>query len=173
MSIVTLKKKSRALHTSHSTPDGFSLNGRVRLMGIGEHLGRSVTRTPFAGIGPKGHGGGARCRVGGMHARATKCGGGPFHDVVSNSGSCHTPQTRIKKSSMTTSGMLAVRYCPLYYECPGTPLNQLPNEVAQHLHAAQVIDCPQVGPQKDRPCTVTKSLGPSTEKRLARILCFQ
>lgn len=58
MSIVTLKRKSEARYFPHSVNGvGFSLNGTTRFLGIGASLGRSVTRTPFRGTAPVGHGG--------------------------------------------------------------------------------------------------------------------
>jgi len=60
MSIATLKKKTQARYFPHSVPGkGFSLYGAARLKGPGEvSLGSSVTRTPFRGAFPVGHGGG-------------------------------------------------------------------------------------------------------------------
>ena len=59
MSIVTLKRKTEAQYfKQHSVKGvGFSLNGTTRFLGIGATLGRSVTRTPFRGTVPIGHGG--------------------------------------------------------------------------------------------------------------------
>lgn len=58
MSIVTLKRKTEARYFPHSVNGvGFSLNGTTRFLGVGESLGRSVTRTPFKGTAPVGHGG--------------------------------------------------------------------------------------------------------------------
>ena len=74
MSIVTLKRKTEARYFPHSVNGvGFSLNGTTRFLGVGESLGRSVTRTPFKGTAPVGHGGGAKCRVLGILGRASRC----------------------------------------------------------------------------------------------------
>ena len=61
MSIVALKRKSRGHKATISGigSQGFSLNGGYRNHGsVGPtNLGRSVTRTPFRGPEPMGHGG--------------------------------------------------------------------------------------------------------------------
>ena len=91
--------------------DGFSLNGRTRFTsGIGANLGKSVTRTPFRGTEPMGHGGGERCRVGGWRARVNHCDGPQYPRIVSNSGSCCVQQTLVKVSVKTTTGMLQDRF---------------------------------------------------------------
>ena len=109
MSQVAMKNKAFAMHSSHSRgKEGFSLNGRTRFKGPGQvSLGDSVTRTPFKGTEPKGHGGGSSCRVGGRWAR--QCGSGKYPRIVSNSGAC-TPQTLVKTSTMNTKGMLEEKF---------------------------------------------------------------
>jgi hypothetical protein len=84
-----------------STPQvvstGFSLNGGHRNIGrVGQtNLGRSVTRTPFRGNAPVGHGGT----------------NGSYVVAISNSGACATNRAdMIKPSSLNTKGMLAKRY---------------------------------------------------------------
>ena len=112
MSIVALKNKASALWGSHSQgAEGFSLNGKTRFTsGVGANLGKSVTRTPFRGIEPKGHGGGPRCRLGGLHARVNHCNGPAYPRFVSNSGTCFTRQYLVKPSVMNMSGMIQCRY---------------------------------------------------------------
>lgn len=120
MSIATLKKKAQTLYSTGNNFNtvsvrgvGFSLNGARRIVGVvGQtNLAKSVTRTPFRGNEPVGHGGGARCRVGGWRARVAKCAGtGEYPVNVCNSGSCATPQTLTKRSVVSTKGMLEVRY---------------------------------------------------------------
>lgn len=111
MSIMALKRKSAALHNkNHSVgPDGFSLNGKCRFQGPGHVvLSKDVTRTPFKGNLPKGHGGGARCRVKGIRGRS--CGSsGQYVVDIHNSGFFGTPQTLVKPSVKNTAGMLAIR----------------------------------------------------------------
>ena len=82
---------------THVISTGFSLNGGHRNVGrVGQtNLGRSVTRTPFRGNAPMGHGGT----------------NGKYPVVVSNSGSCCTNKSDyIKPSSLNTKGMLARKY---------------------------------------------------------------
>ena len=114
MSIATLKKKSQTLYSNTVSVRGagFSLNGVRRIVGVvGQtNLAKSVTRTPFRGNDPVGHGGGSRCRVSGWRARATKCAGTDYPVIISNSGSFASPQTLIKRSVMNTKGMLQERY---------------------------------------------------------------
>jgi len=116
MSLATLKKKSKTIYgnsisSSTISTNGFYLNGNKRVIGSVNttNLGKSVTRTPFKGTEPVGHGGGSRCRVSGRAAR--KCGGGSkYLKAVSNSGSSCTTQTLIKPSSKNQKGLIATKY---------------------------------------------------------------
>ena len=104
MSIATLKAKSNAMYSVHSDKSGFSLNGVLRQPV--SNLGRSVTRTPFRGPAPMGHGMGSRCRVGGWRARI--CGG--KYPLNIRRSSLGTPQTLVKQSVMNQKGMIETRY---------------------------------------------------------------
>jgi hypothetical protein len=116
MSIATLKKKSRALHSTGnnfntvSVPGvGFTLSGVVRTFGPGHViLQKPYTRTPFKGTEPVGHGGGSRCRVSGWRARAT--GNHNYPRIISNSGAFYLNENEVRRSTMTTSGMIQKRY---------------------------------------------------------------
>jgi len=112
MSIVALKNKARAMWDPHSRgKDGFSLNGKSRFTsGVGVNLAKSVTRTPFRGTEPMGHGGGPRCRVAGIEARVNHCNGPQYPRFVANSGACSTLQYLVKPSVMNTSGMIQTRF---------------------------------------------------------------
>lgn len=119
MSIATLKKKSNTLYstginfnTVSVNKVGFSLNGISRPVGVvgPTNLAKSVTRTPFRGTTPVGYGGGSSCRVSGWRARKNKCTGLEYPIVISNSGSCQTPQTLVKPSTMNTKGMIEMKY---------------------------------------------------------------
>lgn len=82
---------------THVISSGFSINGGYRNQGgIGQtNLGRSVTRTPFRGNTPMGHGGS----------------NGKYSIVVSNSGINSSNQSDIiKPSTLNTAGMLARKY---------------------------------------------------------------
>ena len=107
MSIVALKRKSLTQYgPNHYNAKGqFSLNGVYRQPP--NNLGRTVTRTPFIGPYPVGHGQGSSKRVSGWRARAT---GNSYPVIVSNSGSCLIPQTEIKRSTMNNAGMIETRY---------------------------------------------------------------
>jgi hypothetical protein len=103
MSIATLKRKTlrggnpRADPISGIGAKGFSLNGGYRNIGaVGQfRMVSNVTRTPFRGTQPMGHGGF----------------GGEYYDVPSNSGSCCTNDDAIiKHSSLNTAGLLDEKY---------------------------------------------------------------
>ena len=112
MSIATLKKKTEARYFPHSVPNvGFSLNGVTRFLGAGDtSLGRSVTRTPFRGSVPMGHGGGGRCRVSGVKGRASRCDSNDEYPInIIRSGE-QVPQTLVKKSTMSYVPYWDLRY---------------------------------------------------------------
>ncbi len=103
MSIATLKRKTirggnpRADPISGIGAKGFSLNGGYRNIGaVGQfRMVSNVTRTPFRGTQPMGHGGF----------------NGEYYKVPSNSGSCCTNDDAIiKHSSLTTAGLIDEKY---------------------------------------------------------------
>ena len=103
MSIATLKRKTMRGGNPRLDPvsgigaKGFSLNGGYRNIGaVGQfRMVSNVTRTPFRGTQPMGHGGF----------------GGEYYDVPSNSGSCCTNDDAIiKHSSLNTAGLLDEKY---------------------------------------------------------------
>ena len=106
MSIATLKKKSHTLYgKSHVNKDGqFSVVGVQRQLPMS--LGRSVTRTPFRGAYPMGHGQGSRCRVSGWRAR--EC--GSSYPMIIHRSQELTVQTLVKKSTMNMNGYLESAY---------------------------------------------------------------
>jgi len=142
MSQVAMKNKAFAMHTSHSRgKDGFSLNGRSRFKGPGQ-VSLGVTRTPFRGNEPMGHGGGASCRVGGRAARA--CGAGKYPRIISNSGKAYTPQTLVHDSTMNTAGMLQKRYMGILHGTyPNTWVKSMVSEDGVKKAASEPILCPQ------------------------------
>ena len=95
MSIVTLKKKSKRWQVPISGQGefGFALNGTLRNYGsVGQtNLAKSVTRTPFRGNQPVGHGG---C-----------C--GKYNVNISNSGNCSSNDNKVVKRSVSnTNGLI-------------------------------------------------------------------
>lgn len=108
MSNATLKAKSYTLYgKSHSKgPDGFSLNGKLRLPTIRENLGRRYYRTQFRGPLPMGRGEGTMGRVLGWRGRVF----GQSYPYVIQRACCNTPQTLVKRSVMNQLGMLEERY---------------------------------------------------------------
>jgi len=103
MSIATLKRKTMGGGNPRLDPisgvgaKGFSLNGGHRNIGaVGQfRMVSNVTRTPFRGIQPMGHGGF----------------NGEYYKKPSNSGSCcANDDSIIKPSSLTTEGLIDVKY---------------------------------------------------------------
>lgn len=103
MSIATLKRKTvrggnpRLDPVSGIGAKGFSLNGGYRnIGGVGQfRMVSNVTRTPFRGTQPMGHGGF----------------NGEYYDTPSNSGDCCTNDNSIiKDSTLTTAGMIDQKY---------------------------------------------------------------
>ena len=144
MSQVAMKNKAFAMHTSHSRgKDGFSLNGRTRFKGPGQvSLGESVTRTPFRGTEPMGHGGGTSCRVGGRWAR--ECGSGKYPRIISNSGFPCTPQILVKPSSMNTKGMIEERFKGILHGTyPKTWVKSMVEDDVVREKSAQPFLCPE------------------------------
>lgn len=103
MSIATLKRKTMRGGNPRLDPvsgigaKGFSLNGGYRNIGaVGQfRMVSNVTRTPFRGTQPMGHGGF----------------NGEYYDVPSNSGAAITnDDSIIKHSSLTTAGLIDEKY---------------------------------------------------------------
>ena len=103
MSIATLKLKTirggnpRLDPVSGIGANGFSLSGGYRNIGVvGQfRMVSNVTRTPFRGTQPMGHGGN----------------GNSYYNVPCNSGNCCTNDDAIiKRSSLNTAGMLDEKY---------------------------------------------------------------
>jgi hypothetical protein len=103
MSIATLKRKTMRGGNPRLDPvsgigaTGFSLNGGYRNIGaVGQfRMVSNVTRTPFRGTQPMGHGGF----------------NGEYYNHPLNSGSCHTnEESIIKHSSKNTAGLIDDKY---------------------------------------------------------------
>lgn len=101
MSLATLKKKTAAKYNNSSvnTKHGFSLNGGYRNQGyVGQtSLSRYLPRTPMRGNTPRGHGG---C-----------CGTYRVSSIIQSGVTSTEDPSIIKKSVITTKGMLDVRFC--------------------------------------------------------------
>jgi hypothetical protein len=142
MSIATMKIKSQTMYgKTHSTSKGFSLNGELRQPSLGENLGRSVTRTPFRGPAPMGHGCGSKCRVGGWRARIC----GSSYPIKIHRSSLGTPQTTIKKSTMNMNGFIESRYTGILHGVyPNTHVYKVDKESGGHamLLGRSATSCP-------------------------------
>lgn len=151
MSLATLKKKSKTIHgtsisSSTVSSNGFYLNGIKRPVGsVGiTNLAKSVTRTPFKGSEPMGHGGGSRRRVSGRLAR--KCGSGTYEVSIANSGSCITPQTEIKLSTKNQNGLIHTKYKWMFSKYPNYWVHNLnsvvdASEYTDKLKSQAISNC--------------------------------
>lgn len=108
MSIVTLKRKSNAIH-SNVSKHGFYLNGILR--NPPPTLIRTPNRTSMKGMDPHGYGTGSNCRVTGIYGRSCKKN---YVVVIHRTDDC-TLQTEVKKSTMNTHGQLSTRFRGLFY----------------------------------------------------------
>jgi len=108
MSIVTLKRKSNAIH-SNVSKHGFYLNGKLR--NPPPTLIRTPVRTSMKGTAPHGYGTGSNCRVTGIYGRSCK----HSYNVVIRTTDCCTPQTEVKRSTKNTQGQLSTRFSGLFY----------------------------------------------------------
>tara|TARA_B110000285_G_scaffold205083_1_gene242568 strand:- start:304 stop:882 length:579 start_codon:yes stop_codon:yes gene_type:complete len=100
MSIATLKRKTQAKYNNMSVnTNGFSLNGTRRNQGyVGQtSLSRSLIRGFRNGPDLRGHGG---C-----------CSTGKETPIVQNDVCCLNDNSIVKKSSLSTMGMLKTRHC--------------------------------------------------------------
>lgn len=144
MSLATLKAKSLTMYgKTHSTNQGFSLNGALRQPPIGENLGRSVTRTPFRGPAPMGHGCGSRCRVGGWRART--CGGA--YPLKIQRSCLGTAQTLVKPSTMNQKGLIETSYTGILHGTyPRTHVYKVDKEESGYIKSLgrDVLSCPVI-----------------------------
>jgi hypothetical protein len=142
MSLATLKAKSLTMYgKTHSTNQGFSLNGPLRQPPIGANLGRSVTRTPFRGPAPMGHGMGSRCRVGGWRART--CGGA--YPLIIHRSCLGTAQTKVKRSTMNQKGLIETSYTGILHGTyPHTHVYKVDKEEGGYTKSLgrDVLSCP-------------------------------
>jgi len=103
MSIVTLKKKSQAMHSQVSKKE-FNINGTLRQPP--HNIFRTPTYTRMKGPDPVGVGAGSHCRVGGREARICKR-GYPVNIMNTN---IFTHQTVANKSTYSNVAMLGSRF---------------------------------------------------------------
>jgi hypothetical protein len=103
MSIVTLKKKSQAMHSQVSKQE-FSINGTLRQPP--HNIFRTPTYTRMKGPDPVGTGAGSHCRVGGIAAKICKRG---YPVNIINTG-IFTHQTVPNKSTYSNVAMLESRF---------------------------------------------------------------
>ena len=154
MSLAAFKAKSLTMYgKTHSTKDGFSLNGPLRQPPLGENLGRSVTRTPFRGPAPMGHGMGSRCRVGGWRARTC----GSSYPIIIHRSCLGTPQTLVKRSTMNEKGLIETKYKGILHGTyPNTHVFTIEKENYIETIVREVLACPvqtgdyTQGSQKDK-----------------------
>jgi hypothetical protein len=134
MSIVTLKRKSNAMHSTISK-HGFYLNGVLR--NPPPSLIRTPNRTSMKGIDPHGYGAGSKCRVTGVYGRSCK------HDypIVIHTTNCCTPQTEVKRSTKNTRGQLSTRFRGLFFGAyPKSVASPPPSINASDVTQNNVVD---------------------------------
>lgn len=153
MSIVTLKRKSQAIHSDVSK-NGFYLNGVLRLPP--QNIIRTPTRTILKGTAPVGHGIGTPCRVKGILARSC----GNKYPVVIHT-TCGDVQTGVKKSTMNTFSMLGTRYKGILHGAhprsvvggsPSKSASDITKESVRATFKCEVNDKLQNKNQKQKPC---------------------
>ena len=103
MSIVTLKKKSQAMHSQVSKKE-FNINGTLRQPP--HNIFRTPTYTRMKGPDPVGVGAGSHCRVGGIAAKICKHG---YPVNIINTG-IFTHQKVANKSTYSNVAMLESRF---------------------------------------------------------------
>jgi len=136
-----MKAKTLTMYgKTHSTKEGFSLNGPLRQPSLGENLGRSVTRTPFRGPAPMGHGMGSRCRVGGWRARTC----GTTYPIHIHRSCLGTPQTLVKRSTMNENGLLETKYKGILHGVyPKTHVYKVEKDASHYTQTkGRVLSCP-------------------------------
>ena len=135
MSIVTLKRKSNAIH-SNVSKNGFYLNGTLR--NPPPTLIRTPNRTSMKGMDPRGYGSGSHCRVSGIYGRSCKKG---YSVVIHTTDTICTPQTEVKKSTMNTRGQLSTRFSGIFYGAyPKSVASPPPSINASDVIQNNVID---------------------------------
>jgi hypothetical protein len=149
MSIVTLKRKSQAIHSDVSK-NGFYLNGVLRLPP--QNIIRTPTRTILKGTAPVGHGIGTPCRVKGILARSC----GNKYPVVIHTTCCVDPQTGVKKSTMNTFSMLGTRYKGILHGAhPRSVVGGSPSKSASDItkeSARSTLKCEANELKTQKPC---------------------
>lgn len=154
MSIVTLKRKSNAIH-SNISKHGFYLNGVLR--NPPPTLIRTPNRTSMKGLDPRGHGAGSKCRVTGIYSRSCNSGNYP---IVIHSTNCCTPQTEVKTSTKNTHGYLSTRFSGLLHGAyPKSVAADTPSKSASDVTQNNVLNtlkCTIMENKESFNCQITK-----------------
>jgi hypothetical protein len=155
MSIVTLKRKSNAIH-SNVSKNGFYLNGTLR--NPPPTLIRTPTRTSMKGTAPRGYGSGSKCRVTGVYGRS--CGNN--YPIVIRNANCCTLQTEVKRSTKNTFSQLSTRFSGILhgaYPKSVTASVNAPSISASDLvqnNVYNTLTCFQEGEKQSFNCQITK-----------------
>ena len=160
MSIVALKRKTAAMYNNMSVGQtNFSINGTTRNQGyIGQtSLSRSLTHTPHKGATAKGSGGSC-----GQYENAV--------DIPASEICCLEDNTVVKKSVLSSRGMLAAKHRWISRPYPyasvkpdynrnindqGDYVTRLVKKTVSNIKKIEEEDtlCPQVLPKTQAPCT--------------------
>jgi hypothetical protein len=148
MSIVTMKRKSNAVH-SNVSKNGFYLQGKLRQPPHNDI--RTPTYTRFKGPDPVGVGSGSHCRVGGRYARICKHG----YPITIHTDIYNTLQEVPNVSTMSNFAMLDQRFrkytsSPLAVAVPSPSISQ--SEYNKDRVRAEMICSPMVGAGGSNPC---------------------
>jgi hypothetical protein len=153
MSIVTLKRKSNAIH-SNISKNGFYLNGVLR--NPPHTLIRTPNRTSMKGLDPRGYGAGSKCRLLGIYGRSCKS----SYPIVIHTPCC-TPQTEVKRSTKNTHGQLSTRFSGLLHGAyPKSVSADTPSKSASDIIQNNVLDtlkCTIMENKESFNCQITKS----------------
>jgi len=156
MSIVTLQRKSQAMHSQVSKGE-FNINGKLRQ--APHNIFRTPTYTRMKGPDPVGVGAGSHCRVGGIKARICKRGypvNVQLTDVI-------VPQTVANKSTYSNVAMMEMRFRKFSHGSLAIAAPYPSRTVTEYIEnkARDVVNClPLVGEVSKnltRPCAVTKN----------------
>ncbi len=155
MSIVTLKRKSQAIHSDVSKGI-FNINGVLRLPP--PTLIRSPTYTRMKENSPIGHGTGSHCRVKGIQGKSCK----NEYPIVIHRTDCYTQQG-VKKSTKSNKAMLDTRFVGIFHgSYPKSVHGGFPSKTNSDViqeSARNTMKClPLVGEVGQTNCVVSKNI---------------
>jgi len=141
MSIVTMKRKSNAIH-SNVSKNGFNLHGTLRQPP--PTIIRTPTYTRMKGTASAGVGTGSKCRVTGIHSRECK-NAYPIHIQITGPGTIQTEPNRSTMSSVPFLESRTRKYVSSPYTIAVSPPSKSYEDYIQETNQ-KVMQCtPLVG----------------------------